>query len=126
MIGLICELLNVDTINHMIKGQITRFVTEDKLTYKQIARSLVYYLEVRGRPAKEGMGIGFVPVVFPDANAYYERLAAILRENQRQGNKLREVYNTPKNRIRVKASERKRKHKKLIDINEIGGDYDGE
>jgi len=106
----------------MVKSQITRFVTENKLTYKQIARSLVYYLEVKQRPANPDMGIGFVPAVFPDANAYYEREGAKLRQRQAEGNKLRKVYDAPKNIVIVKATPRKRVNKKLIDINEIGGD----
>ena len=110
----------------MVKGQITRFVTENKLTYKQIARSLVYFLEVKNRPYKHDMGIGFVPAVFPDANAHYEREGVKLREYKRQGDKLREVYNAPKNIIKVKPTEVKHKSKKLIDINEIGGDYNGD
>lgn len=110
----------------MIKSQITRFVTENKLTYKQIARSLVYYLEVKQRPANPDYGIGFVPAVFPDANAYYERQSVILKQRQAQGNKLKQVYDTPKNRVKVKATKRKHKNKKLIDITKIGGDYNGD
>jgi hypothetical protein len=110
----------------MVKKQITRFVTEDKLTYKQIARSLVYYLEVKQRPHNPDYGIGFVPAVFPDANAYYEREGVKLRQRQAEGNKLKKVYDTPKNRVKVKATVRKHKNKKLIDITEIGGDYNGD
>ena len=87
---LICELLGIDQVNRMIKTQITRFTTKDGYSYKDIGRSLFYFVNVKKQKPDVSRGIGIVPFVKDDAHKYFEALKYKEQEQTKEARKIRE------------------------------------
>jgi len=86
---LICELLGIDEVNRMIKTQITRFTTKDGYSYKDIGRSLFYFVKVKKQVPDVTRGIGIVPFVKDDAHKYFEALKYKENQQDKEANKIR-------------------------------------
>jgi len=71
---IICRTLNIPKVPQTMENQITRFVTELDLTYKQIARGLVFFVEVEKGKFDTKYGLGIVPQVVERADIYYDNM----------------------------------------------------
>jgi len=71
---LICQTLSLPKVTQTIENQILRFVTELGLSYKQIARGLVFFIEVEKGRYETKYGIGIIPNVVERADQYYDNM----------------------------------------------------
>lgn len=90
---LICEVMGLEHITPLISSQLYKFTTEYKMTYKEIARCIVWYVEVEKKKFdKAYYGIGLIPNIREQANQYYEKQKQIQLEKERiQAEKEREA-----------------------------------
>ena len=115
------EILGMDTISLLIQHQITKYVTERKYSYIDIARALYYFYEVKNgdkEQAKE-KGIGIVPYVIDESREYFRHL------EQEQARKLKECQEAKNaNRITVICNKppKAKTRKQLINIENIKED----
>lgn len=65
---------NLAEITPLIGRQIGRFRLEHGYTYKQIARAVVYLVQIRNQRFDPMFGIGTVPNVMDESERYFERL----------------------------------------------------
>lgn len=66
-----CE---ISEITPLVGRQISRFRLEHGLTYKQIARAVVYMFQIRKQKFDNMYGIGSVPNVVEQSEKYFNRL----------------------------------------------------
>lgn len=75
LLDFICELCGLKECSEIILRQITKFVTKHGYSYKDIARALCYYVDVKGNVLDLKYGIGIVPYVADEATHYFEEEA---------------------------------------------------
>ena len=112
LIELLTELLG--TLSAMVLRQIDKFVKEG-LTYKDIARAVYFLYDVQGRDKKDvsTYGIGLVPLVYNQANQYYEDIRLRQEEQRAQVQASGDIPSrevSPQERIKIRRD---------IDISEL-------
>lgn len=103
--SLILEKLKINSIPLSIEKQITRFVSQQGYTYKEIARALVYFTEVLGETLEIRYGIGIVSTIMPEAKQYFYKL------KKQKEEQLRNYRNNNEKAIVIKAKPKKREIK---------------
>ena len=79
----IIKLLGDDFITPRVRKQINTYIEQYQYTYSGIRKALVYFYEIKGNSIdKANGGIGIVPYIYDDANAYYRRLWKAQQINQ--------------------------------------------
>ena len=124
---LIKEVMGIKSITPMINKQINRFVLEYKMSFKDIARCIVWYTEVAGGTLVPMYGLGILPNIKESADEYFRKLE---EEQKKKAEEAQKVVQYQDNNIIFnigKLSHSKRKPKQF-DINEIKikGDSNGE
>jgi len=114
----ICDVLQIPKVNAMIEAQINRFVIELEFDYKEIAQALVFYHEVQGNKYDPKYGLGILPHVREQANAYFHKKR---KEKQKQLESLEEANKQPDIILKVNKITR-RKQKPKIDIENLDVD----
>lgn len=113
--------LKIPNLTPMMKSQIVKF-KKSGLSYKDIGRSIFYYVNVLGRqPDREELkkyGIGIVPNLIDEANEYFEEKKKEQAFYRLQGRRLREAKQKRRKRIKAKP-QRKPKPKGYIDIEKL-------
>jgi hypothetical protein len=66
--------MGLESIPPTISKQINRFILENDMTFKDIARCIVWYVEVHGGSLSPIYGIYFVPNVKESADKYFRQL----------------------------------------------------
>lgn len=112
---IICETLGLDKIPNIIETQIHRLTMELGLTYKEVARAVVYYYGVKKNEYQPMYGIGIIQNVYPEANRYYEKLKKQREEQLRSVEEAKKHSNII---LEVKQIP-KRRSKKIIDIEKL-------
>lgn len=74
LFALIRETMGLESIPPTISKQINRFILENDMTFKDIARCIVWYVEVHGGSLSPVYGIYFVPNVKESADKYFRQL----------------------------------------------------
>ena len=115
---LICEGMQIRSITPTIRKQINNFVILDNMTYKEIARCIVYYNEVMLKEIEPIYGIAFVPAVRDRAAKYFAELELKKKSKKKQADKIVEFQ---KNNIifNIKSLGHKKRKPKQLDISEI-------
>lgn len=111
------ELLDLEQIPSIIDSQITRYVRENKYTYKNIARAAYFYFEVRKSEYIPRYGIGIVPHVIDEAISYFENQLRKEEFYRQQGRIL--AQKTDRDTIEVKPTKVKRRGIVTMDITKI-------
>lgn len=112
---LICSTLNIPFVSQTIKRQITKFIVERKLTYDDIARALIFYIEIEKQPYEQRYGISFIEWIADDAKAYYER------QERKEKKQLESTKNQTNIILKIKEFK-KRKPIEKIDLGDLGDD----
>lgn len=112
---IIMETLNFDSMPSIIDSQIHRYKMELGLSYKEIARAFVYFFGVQKNEYKAAFGIGVLPNVVPEANAYYEKLK---KQREEQLKSVEEAKKHSDIILEIKHIPTKRK-RKLIEIENL-------
>jgi len=122
---LICEVMGINSITPTIRKHISNYVLIDNMTYKEIARCVVWYKEVFHGKCEPIYGLSFVAAVKERAAQYFRQLELDQRAQTEQAKKIIECQD---NNIifHIKSLEHKRRQPKQLDINEINvkGDKD--
>lgn len=115
---LIKDVMGIKTITPMISRQINKFVLDYNMTYKEIARCIVWYTEVAKQKLESLYGIGMVVNVREQAAAYFKQLEL---DQQRQQKEAEKVVQYQDNNIifNIKSLKHKKKQPKQIDISQI-------
>lgn len=70
------EIFGIDKIPHLIDTQITKYVRDKHWSYKDIAVALIYYyVEKDGDISRGHGGIGIVPYIMDEAQAWFREEA---------------------------------------------------
>ena len=115
---LICEVMELNSITPTIRKQINNFVLIDRMTYKEIARCIVYYQEVLKMKFEPVYGIAFVPSVKDRAAKYFAELERKQKVQKEQAQKIAEFQ---ENNIifNISSLEHKKRKPKQLDVTEI-------
>lgn len=112
------EILGIDTITLLIKNQITKYVTEYKWKYIDIARALYYFYVVQDGNISQARGIGIVPYVYQESKNYFIQLEKEKARKQKEIEKAKEVEQINIICNEIPKSKRKRKVIQIQDIKE--------
>ena len=121
--ALIMEVTGLTTITPMINKQVQRFCIEEKMTWKEIARCIVWYTEVAHKEVNPIYGIAFVPNVRELAEKYFHQLEL---DQQRQNKAAQKVVEYQDNNIIFNISKipHKKRKPKFLNIAEINVEDD--
>lgn len=104
----ICELLDIPSINAMIDSQISKFIKQHGYSYKDIGRAVYFYVEVLGKKLKKEMGIGIVPYIMDDTKKYFYKKQLEEKKRSEQAKILKETNASERVEILVKPKREKR------------------
>ena len=71
---MICEVMGLSTITPMISKQINRYILDYDMSFKEIARCVVWYVEVFKGELNSVYGLGIIPNIREQAAAYFKQL----------------------------------------------------
>ena len=108
----------IDIGSDAFKKQIGNYVLIDNMTYKDIARCIVWYDEVFHGKFEPIYGISFVPSVKDRAAEYFRNLEKEQKAKQEQARKVAE-YQENNIIFNIKSLEHKKRTPKQLDISEI-------
>jgi len=112
---IICSTLNIPKVTQTMENQITRFITEQGLSYKQIARGLVFFIDVEHGKYETKYGLGIIPNLVERADIYYN---AMKRRIEKQKESVENAKKYPNIILEVGQIKPKRKLPQ-IDITKI-------
>lgn len=108
---MILEQFEINQITPIINSQIGKMITERGYSYKDIARALVFFVEIEKGTYDPKYGIGIVPFVMDRAQAFFERKRI---EKKKQLENLKQNKDKP---IIILKPQKLKKKKKLDKIN---------
>ena len=115
---LILDVMRLKSITPTIRKQIGNYVLIDNMTYKEIARCIVWYDEVFHGKFEPIYGISFVPSVRDRAAEYFRNLEKQKKAQQEQAKQVAE-YQENNIIFNIKSLEHKKRTPKQLDISEI-------
>ena len=120
---MICEVMGLSTITPMISKQINRFILDYDMSFKEIARCVVWYVEVFGGELNPVYGIGIIPNIKEKAAAYFKQLE---RNQQQQAIEAQKIVEYQDNNIifNIKSLKHNKRKPKQLDINDINVEGD--
>lgn len=116
--NLVLEVMDIKSITPTIRKQITNFILIDNMTYKDIARCIVWYDEVFHGKFEPIYGLSFVPSVRDRAARHFKQLELEQQRKQAEAQKLVEFQ---ENNIifNIKSLQHQKRKAKQLDISEI-------
>ena len=120
---MICEVMGLSTITPMISKQINRFILDYDMSFKEIARCVVWYVEVFGGELNPVYGIGIIPNIREKAAAYFKQLEL---DQQKQAIEAQKIVEYQDNKIifNIKSLKHNKRKPKQLDINDINVEGD--
>ena len=120
---MICEVMGLSTITPMISKQINRFILDYDMSFKEIARCVVWYVEVFGGELNPVYGISIVPDIREKAAAYFKQLEL---DQQKQAIEAQKIVEYQDNNIifNIKSLKHNKRKPKQLDINDINVEGD--
>lgn len=114
----ICGAMGIKTITPMITRQINRYYLELDMTFKEIARCVVWYKEVFGGTFSPVYGIGIVPNIREQTAEYFKKLEL---DQQKQATEAQKVVEYQDNIIiyNIKSKQDNKRKPKKLDLNDI-------
>ena len=118
LIKFICELYGFKNCPSLIQKQINKQVTEHGYTYKEIARALAFYVEIKKGNIEQKYGIAIVPYVMDEARQYYAKLEQQINAQKQQAEQTKAKDKQQKViKCNVKKSSGAKKHH--IDLDKL-------
>ena len=120
---MICEVMGLSTITPMISKQINRFILDYDMSFKEIARCVVWYVEVFGGELNPVYGIGIIPNIREKAAAYFKQLEL---DQQKQAIEAQKIVEYQDNNIifNIKSLKHNKRKPKQLDVNDINVEGD--
>ena len=115
---LVLDVMGLKTITPTIRKQIGNFILIDNMTYKEIARCIVWYQEVFHGKFEPIYGLSFVPSVKDRAAKYFQQLEKQMKAQTEQAKKVVE-YQENNIIFNIQSLEHKKRKAKQLDISEI-------
>lgn len=115
---LICQVFKISKVNTTISKQISKFVVEYDMSFKDIARCVDYYDSVLKKESDPLYGIWYVPNIKEKVDEFYKKLALEQQKQQEQGKKIVE-YQANNIIFNIKNLKHKKRQPKFLDIKEI-------
>ena len=115
---MICEVMGTNSITPMISKQINKYILEYDMSFKEIARCIVWYVEVFGGEIHPVYGLGIIPNIRETAAAYFKKLEL---DQQQQAIEAKKIVEYQDNNIifNIKSLQHKKRKPKQLDINDI-------
>lgn len=124
LLALIKDIFNITEVPPMINKQILKYITAYNMNFKEIARCLVYIVEVKKIPLQLQYGISSVLTFRESAGKYFHQLELDKQKQEAEGKKAVEIQGDII-KFTIKKSKKKRKIKQL-DIADIQVGEDNE
>lgn len=123
LFALIKDVMGIKSVTPMIQRQVNKFILEYDMTFKEIARCIVYYVEVRGGVLDTMYGLGIIPNIREQASSYFKQLEL---DQQKQLAEAQKIVEYQDNNIifNIKSLRHKKRQPKQINIADI--DVEGE
>ena len=115
---LICDVMGLTSITPMISKQINKFVLEYDMSFKEIARCIVWYVEVQGKELTSMYGLGILPNIREDAEKYFKKLELDQQAQQEEAQKIVE-YQDNNIIFNIKSLKHKKRTPRQLDISDI-------
>lgn len=121
---LILEVMGLKTITPMISRQINRFILDYDMSFKEIARCIVWYVEVYGGELTAIYGLGIIPNIREQAASYFQKLELDQRNQAIEAQKIVE-YQDNNIIFNIKSLKHNKRKPKQLDVNDIDvkGEY---
>lgn len=115
---LIQEVMGIETITPMINKQINRFVLEYDMDFKEIARCIVWIVDVQKSALSPMYGLGMVPNVREATAKYFKQLEL---DQQKQNAEAKKVVEYQDNNIivNIKSLKHNKRRPKQFNIEDI-------
>ena len=115
---MICEVMGLDSITPIVSRQINRFILDYDMSFKEIARCIVWYVEVFKGNLNPVYGISFVPNVRQEAAKYFKKLEL---DQQNQTIEAKKIVEYQDNNIifNIKSLQHKKRKPRQLDIRDI-------
>ena len=88
LFDLIRDVMGIETITPMIIKQVNRFVLLENMTFKDIARCIVWYTEEAGGILQPMYGLGIIPNIKEQAMKYFKQLELDQQKQLEQAQKI--------------------------------------
>ena len=122
---MICEVMGLKSITPMIEKHIRELTLNYDMTFKEIARCLVWYVVVQGKELSPIYGIRILANFKEPAAAYFKQLEL---DRQQQTIEAKKIVEYQDNNIifNIKSIKHNKRKPKQLDINDINtkGDDD--
>ena len=112
LLDLIKDIFKIEEIPPMINKQILKCITVHNMNFKEIARCLVYIVEVKKIHLELQYGIASVLTFREDAGKYFHQLELDKQRQEAEGKKAVEIQGDII-KFTIKKSNKKRKVKQL-------------
>lgn len=123
LLSLIREVMGINTITPMITKQINKFVLEYDMSFLEIARCIVYYVDVCGGTLTTLYGLGIIPNLREQAEKYFRQLELDQQKQQAQAQKIVE-YQDNNIIFNIGSLKHKKREPKQFNIKDIN--FEGE
>ena len=115
---LIKDVFQIKEVTPLIKKQINRFVLENNMSFKEIARCIVWYDEVAKKKFEIMYGIGIIPNVREEAEKYFKKLELDQLAQQKTAEKIVE-YQDNIIKFNIKSLSHSKRQPRQLDMNDI-------
>ena len=118
LLEIIRDVMGIETITPMITRQINKFVLQDDMSFKEIARCIVYYVEVRGGVLDTMYGLGMIPNIREQAAKYFKQLELDQQKQLAQAQKIVE-YQDNNIIFNIGSLKHKKRQPKQFNIQDV-------
>lgn len=118
LLEIIREVMGIETITPMITRQINKFVLQDDMSFKEIARCIVYYVEVKGGVLDTMYGLGIIPNIREQAAKYFKQLELDQQKQLAQAQKIVE-YQDNNIIFNIGSLKHKKRQPKQFNIQDV-------
>ena len=118
LFALIKEVMGIESVTPMISKQVNRFILEYDMTFKEIARCIVWYVEVNGGQLSTLYGLGIIPNIRENAAKYFKQLEL---DQQKQLAEAQKIVEYQDNNIifNIKSLKHKKRQPRQFNIEDI-------
>lgn len=123
LFALIKDVMGIKSVTPMIQRQVNKFILEYDMTFKEIARCIVYYVEVRGGVLDTMYGLGIIPNIREQAGLHFKQLEL---DQQKQLAEAQKIVEYQDNNIifHIKSLKHKKRQPRQFNITDINVEGD--
>ena len=118
LFDMICDLMGIQKVTPMIIKQVNKFVLEYGMTFKEIARCAVYYVDVKGGVLDTMYGLGIIPNIREQALKYFHQLELDQQKQLAQAQKIVE-YQDNNIIFNIGSLKHKKRQPKQFNIQDV-------